>query len=61
MAFELKPSDIYIERVYVFDNTFADSKWKTCLKSVKLMPDPHSEEGSHDYFTFTNKQVIYCY
>ncbi|XP_025106146.1 nicolin-1-like isoform X2 [Pomacea canaliculata] len=34
----------------------SDSKWKTCLKSVKLMPDPHSEEGSHDYFTFTNKQ-----
>ncbi|KAL8603480.1 hypothetical protein ACOMHN_038621 [Nucella lapillus] len=31
-------------------------KWRTCLKRVKLMPDPHSEAGSHDFFSFTNKQ-----
>ncbi|XP_076447702.1 nicolin-1-like isoform X2 [Babylonia areolata] len=31
-------------------------KWRTCLKRVKLMPDPHSEAGSHDYFSFTPKQ-----
>ncbi|XP_070193080.1 nicolin-1-like isoform X2 [Littorina saxatilis] len=31
-------------------------KWKTCLKRVKLMPDPHSEAGSHDYISLTSRQ-----
>lgn len=31
-------------------------KWRMCLKRMKLMPDPHCELGSHNFFSLTGKQ-----
>ena len=32
-------------------------KWKSCLQKVQLMTAPHSEIGSHDDMSFTQRQV----
>ncbi|XP_013412528.1 nicolin-1 [Lingula anatina] len=36
-----------------------EPKWKTCLKRMKLMPNPHFETGAQDYFTVTRKQLLF--
>jgi hypothetical protein len=36
-----------------------DSKWKTCVRRFRLMPNPHMEEGSQEYFCVGKKQVIF--
>ncbi|XP_002741194.1 nicolin-1-like [Saccoglossus kowalevskii] len=35
-----------------------DTKWKTVLRRYPLMPDPHCEPGSQDYFTISRKQML---
>ena len=39
---------------------FADGKiiWKTVLKDFKLMPSPHHETGSQDYFIIDAKNKV---
>lgn len=32
-------------------------KWVTCLRNHRLMPNPHTEEGSQDYFSVYRHQV----
>ncbi|KAK3101124.1 hypothetical protein FSP39_001126 [Pinctada imbricata] len=34
-----------------------DMKWKTCLRRMRLMPNPHTEAGSQDYFCISRKQL----
>ncbi|XP_064605210.1 nicolin-1-like [Liolophura sinensis] len=33
-----------------------DMKWQKCIDRMKLMPDPHCETGSQDYFVISRKQ-----
>ncbi|XP_069062962.1 nicolin-1 [Pleurodeles waltl] len=33
-------------------------KWRTCLRNYRLMPNPHTEEGSHDYVSLYRHQMI---
>ncbi|XP_076072238.1 nicolin-1-like isoform X4 [Mytilus galloprovincialis] len=35
-----------------------DAKWKTCVRRFKLMPNPHMEEGSQDYFCLGKKHFM---
>lgn len=35
-------------------------KWKTCVRRMRLMPSPHKESGSQDYFAISKKQVSHC-
>ena len=35
-----------------------DSKWKTCVRRFRLMPNPHMEEGSQEYFCVGKKQFM---
>lgn len=32
-------------------------RWVTCLRDHRLMPCPHTEEGSQDYFSLHRHQV----
>lgn len=32
-------------------------RWVTCLRDHRLMPSPHTEEGSQDYFSLRRHQV----
>ena len=32
-------------------------KWRTCVRKMQLMPNAHTEDGSHDYFTVNRKHV----
>lgn len=32
-----------------------EAKWKTCIKKMRLMPNPHTETGSQDYFCINKK------
>ncbi|XP_077985312.1 nicolin-1-like [Glandiceps talaboti] len=34
---------------------YGDNKWKTVLRRYPLMPNPHCEPGSQDFFTITRK------
>ncbi|XP_071082257.1 nicolin-1-like isoform X2 [Haliotis cracherodii] len=34
-------------------------KWRTCLPRMKLMPSPHTESGSQDYFSLTRKHLLF--
>uniref|UniRef100_A0A8D0BDW3 Nicolin 1, tubulin polyglutamylase complex subunit n=1 Tax=Salvator merianae TaxID=96440 RepID=A0A8D0BDW3_SALMN len=34
------------------------SKWITCLQNYCLMPNPHTEEGSQDYFSLFKDQML---
>ncbi|XP_060096074.1 aminomethyltransferase, mitochondrial-like isoform X2 [Heteronotia binoei] len=34
------------------------SKWVTCLRNYCLMPHPHTEEGSQDYFSVSRHQML---
>ncbi|XP_036387806.1 nicolin-1 [Megalops cyprinoides] len=34
------------------------SKWVTCLRSHRLMPNPHTEGGSQDYFSIYRQQML---
>ncbi|XP_020645276.3 nicolin-1 [Pogona vitticeps] len=34
------------------------SKWVTCLRNYRLMPNPHTEEGSQDYFSLSRHQML---
>ncbi|XP_008103220.1 nicolin-1 isoform X2 [Anolis carolinensis] len=34
------------------------SKWVTCLRNYCLMPNPHTEEGSQDYFSLSRHQML---
>ncbi|XP_060127553.1 nicolin-1-like isoform X2 [Zootoca vivipara] len=34
------------------------SSWVTCLRNYCLMPNPHTEEGSQDYFCFSRNQML---
>ncbi|KAM6980515.1 nicolin-1 [Aplochiton taeniatus] len=36
----------------------APARWITCLRDYSLMPDPHTEEGSQDYFTIHRQQML---
>ncbi|XP_073498910.1 nicolin-1 isoform X2 [Phyllobates terribilis] len=31
--------------------------WRTCVRSLRLMPDPHMEEGSQDYVSVCRQQM----
>uniref|UniRef100_A0A8B9PHL2 Nicolin 1 n=1 Tax=Apteryx owenii TaxID=8824 RepID=A0A8B9PHL2_APTOW len=33
-------------------------KWVTCLRDYRLMPSPHTEEGSQDYFSLFRHQML---
>ncbi|XP_032996431.1 nicolin-1 isoform X1 [Lacerta agilis] len=33
-------------------------KWVTCLHNYCLMPNPHTEEGSQDYFSLSRHQML---
>ncbi|CAC5415809.1 nicolin-1-like isoform X3 [Mytilus californianus] len=35
-----------------------DAKWKTCVRRFRLMPNPHMEEGSQDYFCLGKKHFM---
>uniref|UniRef100_A0A8C5PCL8 Nicolin 1, tubulin polyglutamylase complex subunit n=1 Tax=Leptobrachium leishanense TaxID=445787 RepID=A0A8C5PCL8_9ANUR len=32
--------------------------WRTCIKSQRLMPNPHMEDGSQDYVSLRKSQMI---
>ncbi|XP_067855089.1 nicolin-1 isoform X2 [Heptranchias perlo] len=34
-------------------------KWKTCLRNMCLMPNPHTEKGSQDYFSIYRHQMLF--
>ncbi|XP_070594889.1 nicolin-1 [Erythrolamprus reginae] len=34
------------------------SKWVTCLRNFCLMPNPHTEEGSQNYFSISRHQML---
>ncbi|XP_051874028.1 nicolin-1 isoform X2 [Pristis pectinata] len=34
-------------------------KWKTCLRDMCLMPNPHTENGSQDYFSIYRHQLLF--
>ncbi|XP_028574410.2 uncharacterized protein LOC114591484 isoform X4 [Podarcis muralis] len=34
------------------------SSWVTCLRNYCLMPNPHTEEGSQDYFCLSRNQML---
>ncbi|XP_019925544.3 nicolin-1 isoform X2 [Magallana gigas] len=34
-------------------------KWKTCVRRMRLMPSPHKESGSQDYFAISKKQFSF--
>ncbi|XP_062979427.1 nicolin-1 [Elgaria multicarinata webbii] len=34
------------------------SKWVTCLRNFCLMPNPHTEEGSQEYFSLSRHQML---
>lgn len=36
-----------------------DGKWKTCLHQYQLMPNPHCETGSQDFFTISHKKMLF--
>ncbi|PIK47425.1 putative nicolin-1-like [Apostichopus japonicus] len=36
-----------------------EGKWSTCLHQHQLMPNPHCETGSQDYFTISSKQMLF--
>lgn len=36
----------------------APAQWITCLRDYSLMPDPHTEGGSQDYFTIHRQQML---
>ncbi|XP_071611667.1 nicolin-1 isoform X3 [Heliangelus exortis] len=33
-------------------------RWVTCLRDYRLMPCPHTEEGSQDYFSLCRQQML---
>ena len=37
--------------------TGTEVKWRTCVKRMRLMPNPHVEAGAQDYFLITRKNV----
>ncbi|KAJ8302308.1 hypothetical protein KUTeg_021295, partial [Tegillarca granosa] len=34
-----------------------EARWKTCIKKMRLMPNPHTETGSQDYFCINKKHA----
>ncbi|XP_078059221.1 nicolin-1 isoform X1 [Mustelus asterias] len=34
-------------------------KWKTCIRNMCLMPNPHTENGSQDYFSIARDQMLF--
>ncbi|XP_059505479.1 nicolin-1 [Stegostoma tigrinum] len=34
-------------------------KWKTCIRNMCLMPNPHTENGSQDYFSIYRDQMLF--
>ncbi|XP_048739328.1 nicolin-1-like isoform X3 [Ostrea edulis] len=34
-------------------------KWRTCVRKMRLMPNPHKEGGSQDYFSISKKQFSF--
>lgn len=34
-------------------------KWKNCVRRMRLMPSPHKESGSQDYFAISKKQFSF--
>ncbi|XP_071816512.1 nicolin-1-like [Apostichopus japonicus] len=36
-----------------------EGKWSTCLHQHQLMPNPHCETGSQDFFTISSKQMLF--
>ncbi|XP_067907515.1 nicolin-1 isoform X2 [Heterodontus francisci] len=34
-------------------------KWKTCIRNMSLMPNPHTENGSQDYFSIYRHQMLF--
>ncbi|XP_062590200.1 nicolin-1-like isoform X4 [Saccostrea cucullata] len=36
-----------------------DIKWRTCVRKMRLMPNPHKESGSQDYFSISKKQFSF--
>uniref|UniRef100_UPI00398EEA5F nicolin-1-like n=1 Tax=Pristiophorus japonicus TaxID=55135 RepID=UPI00398EEA5F len=34
-------------------------KWKTCLRNMCLMPNPHTENGAQDYFSIYRHQMLF--
>ncbi|KAL4226348.1 nicolin 1 [Mactra antiquata] len=34
-------------------------RWRTCVKKMKLMPNPHVEAGAQDYFVITRKNMLF--
>ncbi|KAJ6667752.1 hypothetical protein lerEdw1_016073 [Lerista edwardsae] len=39
------------------DENESPNKWVTCLRNYCLMPNPHTEEGSQEYFSFSRHQM----
>ncbi|KAL4655678.1 nicolin-1-like [Arapaima gigas] len=39
-------------------NLGGGARWVTCLKNHPLMPNPHTEEGSQDYFSIYRHQML---
>ncbi|KAG9337089.1 hypothetical protein JZ751_029857, partial [Albula glossodonta] len=33
-------------------------KWVTCLRNYRLMPNPHTEQGSQDYYSIYRQQML---
>ncbi|XP_038666735.1 nicolin-1 isoform X3 [Scyliorhinus canicula] len=34
-------------------------KWKTCIRNMCLMPNPHTENGSQNYFSISRDQMLF--
>ncbi|XP_072026393.1 nicolin-1-like [Amphiura filiformis] len=46
-------------KVKLRDGNNKDSSWQTCIRNYQLMPNPHCETGSQDYFTITRKHMLF--
>ncbi|XP_041348046.1 nicolin-1-like isoform X2 [Gigantopelta aegis] len=46
-------------RVIQANGEQGDLKWRTCVRNMKLMPKPHTEAGSQDYFCLTRKHFLF--
>ncbi|XP_060082218.1 nicolin-1-like isoform X1 [Ylistrum balloti] len=41
------------------DSVTPEIKWRTCVRRMRLMPNPHCEAGSQDYFCISRKHFSF--
>uniref|UniRef100_A0A4W3K9P7 Nicolin 1, tubulin polyglutamylase complex subunit n=1 Tax=Callorhinchus milii TaxID=7868 RepID=A0A4W3K9P7_CALMI len=49
---------IRIHRPVLSESDKKTAKWNTCTRNLPLMPNPHAEKGSQDYFSVHKHQML---